>query len=182
MVRITTGSAKNINISIPDVDNIRVVQDIVKLSVFSILGEKILDSKCLDLYAGSGSVGIEALSRGAKKCDFVDKNKKAIKMIQDNLNKTHLENKGYVIHSDVLKYVANTDKKYDVIFADPFYDDVKHKFLFENLEEILNPDGYIVFFHGENIDIQEQISNTKLQINTSRRFGKGYFDILKHQI
>ncbi len=180
MVRITTGSAKNINIAVPDIDNIRLVQDIVKLAIFSILGEKIVNSKCLDLYAGSGSLGIEALSRAAQACDFVDKNKKAIKTIQDNLLKTHLQDKGVCIHSDVLKYVANTDKKYDVIFADPFYEDVKHKYLFENLEEILNSAGYIVFLHGENIDINEQISNTQLKIITTRRFGKSYFDILSH--
>ena len=131
--RVTSGTAKNRKLKIPDIEGIRVHKDVFKQALFNIIGEKIVNANCLDLFAGSGSAGIEALSRGAKHCDFVDHNKRAITTIQENLSTCGLQDLAQIFHSDCIKYIANIYKKYNVIFCDPFYSDLKHKFLLKNL-------------------------------------------------
>jgi 16S rRNA (guanine(966)-N(2))-methyltransferase RsmD len=179
MPRVTTGSVKNRKLQVPDVPNIRVAQDVLKLALFSIIGERVVDAECLDLFAGSGSLGIEALSRGAKFCIFVDENKKATETIERNIKVCKFGGVSEVKKTNAIKYAANTTGTYDLIFVDPFYDDLKQKFLFQNLEEIINEDGIIAFSHGKNLDIEEQILNTNLKIITQRRFGRAYLTILK---
>lgn len=178
MLRITTGTSKNKKLKIPKVEGYRGVQEIAKQAVFSILQEDIKDTVCLDLFAGSGNLGIEALSRGAKHCDFVDEHPKAIKTIEENIKNCNMAEQSEVTRSDAVKYVANTINKYDIIFLDPFYEDTSHVFLMKNVEEILNKEGKVVFFHGEKLDINRIIKDTKLKVIDTRRFGKSYFTIL----
>jgi len=180
MVRIITGSAKNLKLKTPEDPKFSAVQEIAKGSLFSIIGDKIINSQCLDLFSGSGNLGLEALSRGAKHCDFVEENKKTARLIQENISKCGFDEVSEVYPKNSVKYAANTEKYYDFIFADPYYDDLHHIFLMENLEEILNPEGLIAFFHGENLDVQNAIKNTKLKITDERKFGKSYFTIITH--
>lgn len=180
MPRITTGSAKNRNIKVPDLPNMRTVQDVAKLAIFAIIGEKVIGAKCLDLYAGSGSLGLEALSRGAGSCDFVDESRKAVSTIKDNIKAMGFENKGIAHQDNAIKFVGNTDVKYDLIFIDPFFDDVKHKFLFQNVEGALSKEGIIVFSHGSALDINEQTQNTNLKQLTQRKYGQAYITLLTH--
>lgn len=180
MPRVTSGLAKNRKLKVPDIPNIRVAQDVFKQAVFAIIAEKINKAKCLDLYAGSGSFGIEALSRGAKSCDFVEEHKKATKVIEQNLKTCGLSLGAEVINQNATKFVADTINKYDIIFVDPFYDDLKHRFLMQNLEEILEENGLIAFSHGKELNIQSQIEGTKLKIITERRFGNSHLTILTH--
>lgn len=179
MIRITTGTAKNKKLKVPNIDGIRSVQEVSKMAIFSILGEKVSGTNCLDLYAGSGNLGIEALSRGAKWCDFVDEHPKAIKVIEENLKNCDFTEKSEVIRKDAIKYSANTEKKYDLIFVDPFYENTSHIFLFENLEEILNESGFIIFLHGLELDLEKNISKTQLKLVTQRKFGRSMFSILE---
>lgn len=179
MPRITSGFAKNKKLVVPEIDNIRSVQDITKQAIFAILTqENVTNATCLDLYAGTGSLGLEALSRGAKYCDFVDDNKKAVFAITENLKSCNLESRAQVHRNDAIKYVANTEKTYDLIFADPFYDNLKHRFLFKNFEEILNEDGLIIFLHGKALNIENQIAGTSFKTLTQRRYNKSYMTIL----
>ncbi len=177
MIRVITGLVKNKKLKSPEIPGFRAVQDIAKGAVFSILGDAIVESTCLDLFAGSGNLGIEALSRGAKWVDFIDVHYDAIKAINENLGNCNLSDRAAVIKRDSVKYAANTEKKYDFIFCDPFYDNTSHIFLLENLEEILNPKGIIIFFHGDNFDIDKNLKNTKLSVLDNRRFGKSHFAI-----
>jgi len=180
MVRIITGIAKNKKLKAPNNPEFRAVQDVAKGSLFSIIGEKVVDSQCLDLFAGSGNLGIEALSRGASYCDFVEQDKTSSKIIQDNIDNCGFSNNSEVISKSAVKYAGNTEKKYDIIFVDPFYHDTSHIFLTTNLEEILNPDGLIIFFHGDNLDIDKIKKDTNLKQVDQRRFGKSFFTILSH--
>lgn len=180
MIRITSGIVKNKKLKAPKIEGFRAVQEIAKLAVFSIIGDNIVNSECLDLFSGSGNLGLEALSRGAKFCDFVDENYTSIGIINDNIKNCGFEEVSEVHKANAVKYAGNTHKTYDYIFLDPFYSDTSHTFLMTNLEEILNDNGKIIFFHGDNLDIQKIIKDTKLQIETTRRFGKSYFTILKH--
>ncbi len=151
----------------------------VKLAIFAILGEKTKKATCLDLYAGSGNLGIEALSRGAQWCDFVDEDRRATKAITTNLQACGLLEQAEVHNKDCIKYASNTHQKYDVIFVDPFYQNLTHKFLLQNLREILNETGVIFFLHGKDLDIGKQLEGTPLSIESQRRFGKSYFTVLK---
>ncbi len=180
MPRITTGTAKNKELIVPDIPNIRVPQDVYKLALFSILGEAVLGAKCLDLYAGSGSFGLEALSRGAAHCTFVDEHKLAAYAIHQNLIKCGFDLALAEVHKQkVNKFVANTPDKYDLIFVDPFYDDLNHKFLLSNLVEILADGGFITFSHGKDLRLAGLIGDVGLSVVTERRFGKSYLSILK---
>lgn len=178
MLRIITGSAKNRTLKTPEIEHFQAVQDVAKGALFSIIGEKVKNAHCLDLFSGSGNLGIEALSRGAATCDFVDSNKISFKIIKENLAKVGMAEASQVYLKESVKYVANTDKTYDLIFADPFYTDTAHVFLMQNLSEILNPNGLIAFFHGENFKIENAIGQTRLTIVDQRRFGKSFLSIL----
>lgn len=179
MIRVTSGEAKNKKLVIPNIPNIRVAQDIVKQAMFSIIGNRIDNSTCLDLYAGSGSFGIEAISRGAQWCDFVDENRNAKDAILENLRLCKFDDRADVILADAVKYVASTARKYDLIFIDPFYEDVTHKYLMKNTENTLKDGGLIVFTHGKNLEIKKIIEGTTLKINTERRFGMSYITVLE---
>ena len=181
MLRITTGKAKNRKLKVPKIKGYRGVQEISKMSLFSILGEKVQNSVCLDLFAGSGNLGIEALSRGAGWCDFVDENPASISAINENLAKCGFESNFEVIRQDAVKFAANTMRNYDIIFADPFYKDTSHRFLVKNMEMILKDNGIICFFHGENLDIESLINGTNLQIIDKRQFGFSIFSLLKRK-
>ena len=182
MLRVTSGSAKGKKLKAPDLAEYRGVQDVAKLAIFSILGERVIDAACLDLYAGSGSLGIEALSRGAKTCDFVDESRMAEVVLEENLRNTGFENRGGVFKQDSIKFVGNTEKTYDLVFADPYYKEIHFKFLFEQLEQILNEKGVIIFSHGKDTDIEEEISNTKtLEIYDQKRYGNAYITIMKKE-
>lgn len=177
-LRITTGTAKNKRLKTQNIEGFRAVQEVAKSSVFSILGDKVLGAFCLDLFSGSGNMGLEALSRGAEWCDFVDSNYFSCEVIRENIVNCGFFEKSEVIRKEAAKYVVNTEKTYDLIFLDPFYDDVNHKFLVSNLENILNKDGVIIFFHGENLDLKTLIEGTGLNIMEERKFGKSFFTIL----
>ncbi|HLD51175.1 16S rRNA (guanine(966)-N(2))-methyltransferase RsmD [candidate division WWE3 bacterium RIFOXYC1_FULL_40_10] len=179
MIRVTTGTAKNKKLIAPNIEGFRAVQDVAKLALFSILGDKIIGAECLDLFAGSGSVGIEALSRGAAYCDFVDENPKAVEAIEVNLRNCGFEENCEIHRKNAAKFTGDTDKKYDVIFADPFYDDTKHVFLFSNIEMVLEDNGVVVFFHAPETDIQANLAKTTLKIIDQRKFGKSVFSVLR---
>lgn len=180
-IRITTGTAKNRKLKAPDIPGFRAVQEVAKMSLFSMLGEKVIGARCLDLYSGSGNLGIEALSRGVEWCDFIDENIKSVKTININLKNCGLTEKAEVIQTDAAKYAANTMNKYDIIFVDPFYAETSHIFLTKNLEDILEQNGIIAFFHGDNLDINDLIKDTGLKIADERKFGRSFFTILARQ-
>ena len=177
-IRITTGIAKNKRLKAPSIEGFRAVQEVAKSSIFSILGEKIENSVCLDLFAGSGNMGLEALSRGADWCDFVDDNYFSSEAIKENILNCGFLEKSEVFRKESSKYVVNAPKKYDVIFLDPFYDDVSQRHLISNLGSILNDNGLAIFFHGESLDIEQLVSGTDLKIVEERKFGKSIFTIL----
>ena len=118
-MRIIAGTAGRTAIKVPS-HVTRPTTDFVRQAIFSILGETIHQAHILDLYAGSGALGLEALSRGAASCTFVETNKKATTIIQQNLTATRLTN-AHIHHTDVHTFLARDHSTYDIIFADPPY-------------------------------------------------------------
>lgn len=98
----------------------RPTTDFVRQAVFSILGGRVEGAQVLDLFAGSGALGLEALSRGAASCVFVEENRAAEGVIRENLMKTRLEG-GRVVKAEVLSWLGRDGGSYDLIFADPPY-------------------------------------------------------------
>ncbi|MES2923336.1 MAG: 16S rRNA (guanine(966)-N(2))-methyltransferase RsmD [Verrucomicrobiota bacterium] len=118
-MRIIAGTAGRTAIKVPPAVT-RPTTDFVRQAVFSILGERVADARVLDLYAGSGALGLESLSRGAKSCTFVEDHRQAVKVIVENLAKARLEG-GYAVKSEVTPFIKRDAGTYDLIFADPPY-------------------------------------------------------------
>jgi 16S rRNA (guanine(966)-N(2))-methyltransferase RsmD len=118
--RIIAGSAKGIRLKDVPGDITRPVTDIVKGALFNVLGDDILDAALLDLFGGTGSVGIEALSRGASFVRFIDLNRPAVLTIRENLEKTKLTTKAEVVQADAFNYLKRTpDRQFDYLYIAP---------------------------------------------------------------
>ena len=118
-MRVISGSAKGIPLQAVPGSGTRPITDRVKEAVFNILGESIVDSHVLDLFAGTGSVGIEALSRGADLAVFVEKHPKAIATIRTNLLRTRLQTKARIVRADVFKFLEGEPQPFDLIYIAP---------------------------------------------------------------
>ncbi|MBD3363079.1 16S rRNA (guanine(966)-N(2))-methyltransferase RsmD [Candidatus Dojkabacteria bacterium] len=124
MIRITAGKLKNRKLEVPNAA--RPLTDRIRLSVFDLLSDFTEDAKVLDLYAGSGVTGLEAISRGANSCTFIDKDEKAVKIIKANLKHCNLNDKSRfsVLKSSARRYLQNTKEKFDLIFLDPPFNQI----------------------------------------------------------
>ncbi len=118
-MRIIAGKAGRTVIKVPSAVA-RPTTDFVRQAVFSILGEKLEGAKVLDLFAGSGALGLEALSRGAASCLFVDEHRQSVSVIRENLTKARLDG-GHAARSEVVAFLKRDAGSYDLIFTDPPY-------------------------------------------------------------
>ena len=123
-MRVISGKARGVNLKTPDGVLTRPTIDRVKEALFSIINFDIPASNVLDLFGGTGQLGIEALSRGAKSAVFVDQREDACKLIKENLRRTKLEQDAKVVRMDYLDYLKRCKDKFDIIFLDPPYAEV----------------------------------------------------------
>lgn len=123
-MRVISGKARGTKISTIESSKTRPTLDRVKESLFNIIQSNIKNTIVLDLFAGSGALGIEALSRGAKKAIFCDNNYESIKIIRENLEKTKLIDDAIIIskdYTDCLNHLSNKNEQFDIVFLDPPY-------------------------------------------------------------
>ena len=120
-MRVTTGLARGRKLVAPQGLDTRPSSDMTKQAVFNIVQNYVEGSTFLDLFAGSGQMGIEALSRGAAACTFVDVRKEAAAVIRQNLAHTGLAEQGKVVQGDYLAFLTGCREKFDLIFLDPPY-------------------------------------------------------------
>jgi 16S rRNA (guanine966-N2)-methyltransferase len=118
-MRVVAGSAKGKKLLLVAGSGTRPIMDRVKESLFDILRPRISGVVMLDLFAGSGSVGIEALSQGAAHCTFIDRGHKAVATIKKNLELTGLADRASVLHADAFQYLKETTKTFDLIYIAP---------------------------------------------------------------
>ncbi|MBO4939010.1 MAG: 16S rRNA (guanine(966)-N(2))-methyltransferase RsmD [Oscillospiraceae bacterium] len=123
-MRVITGKARGIQLKTPDGMLTRPTTDRVKEALFSIINFDIPMADVLDLFGGTGQLGIEALSRGAKSAVFVDQRDDACRLIRENLRRTKLEQDAKVVRSDYLDYLKRCREKFGIIFLDPPYAEV----------------------------------------------------------
>ena len=145
-MRVITGKARGIVLKTPNGMATRPTADRVKEALFSIIQFDVPTAKVLDLFGGTGQLGIEALSRDAASAVFVDEREDACKLIRENLKRTKLEHFARVIRSDYMAYLKTCKEKYDIILLDPPYAEV---FLENSLKmiteiDILQSGGIIV--------------------------------------
>lgn len=121
-MRVIAGTARSLKLKTIEGTDTRPTTDRIKETLFNILTGYTCDTSFLDLFSGSGGIGIEALSRGAKSCTFVELSPKAVSCIRDNLIHTKLDKKASVYKADAVSFVSGLSKiDYDVIFMDPPY-------------------------------------------------------------
>lgn len=123
-MRVITGKARGVQLKTPEGMQTRPTADRVKEALFSIIQFEIPGTTVLDLFGGTGQLGIEALSRGAQRAVFVDAGESACKLIRENLRRTGMEDQGRVVRSDYLQYLKNAREKFDIILLDPPYAEV----------------------------------------------------------
>ncbi len=145
-MRVITGKARGVALKTPDGMKTRPTADRVKEAMFSIIQFDIPGAKVLDLFGGTGQLGIEALSRGAESAVFVDAGEDACKLIKENLKRTRLEGQGRVVRSDYLAYLNRCREKFSIVFLDPPYAEVFLENALKKLMEIdiLQSGGIIV--------------------------------------
>lgn len=117
-MRVISGMAKGRTLK-PAGEATRPITDRVKTSLFNLLGARVVDANILDLFAGAGSVGIEALSRGARAATFVELDRDALNAIRANLEITRLTSHANIVRLDVFKFIRRAQDKYDVIYVAP---------------------------------------------------------------
>jgi len=184
-MRIIAGSAGGIPLKTPKITT-RPTKDRVRESLFASLGDLLSGAMVLDLYAGSGALGIEALSRGAASALFIEQEREACEIIQDNLSKARLEG-GQVCRSRVAKFLPEhhvSSGGYDLIFADPPY--ARDQPAEEELESLVNSDHLASMLSDKGVFVLESLASSELpesiaqhwDVRDERRFGETQISFL----
>ena len=145
-MRVIAGKARGTQLKTPEGMLTRPTADRVKEALFSIIQFDLPGAEVLDLFGGTGQLGIEAISRGAKRAVFVDMQEKACRLIRENLKKAHMEEQASVIQGDYLAYLERCQEQFDLIFLDPPYAEVFLETALKRITEIdiLRSGGIIV--------------------------------------
>lgn len=148
-MRVIAGTARRIPLITPPGLSTRPTTDRIKETLFNMLQGELCDCSFLDLFSGSGGIGIEALSRGASACVFVEKDKKALECIRENLKKTAFTNQAQVVSQEVMAALASMEgrKTFDIVFMDPPYNQEYEKKVLAYLKEsqLITEDSLIIF-------------------------------------
>lgn len=155
-MRVITGSAKGRKLITLEGEDIRPTAAKVKGAIFNSIQFDIEGRNILDMFAGAGQLGIEALSRGAAKAVFVDLSREAIKVINDNLEHCKLKDNASVFNGDGLSYIKTTREKFDIIFIDPPYRNGLAQKALSLAVNVINDGGIIVC----ETDIKEELPET----------------------
>ncbi len=182
-MRVIAGSAGGIRLDVPRTD-VRPTMDRVKAAIFSSLGDAIAGARVLDLFAGTGALGIEALSRGAESAIFVEEKKAAVGAIEQNLARTKFT--GMVRQYDVFEFVRTTSPRepFDLIFADPPYEKMRSGEAFTDL--LMNDPILAALLAVEGIFVLEkrpgeEIPDAKLwKVTRAKTYGATEVLFLRH--
>lgn len=181
-MRIISGTARGTKLYTLSGLETRPTLDRVKESIFNIIQNNIADALILDLFAGSGAIGLEMLSRGAKKAVLCDKSKEACEIIKKNINKTHMEEKVELYNLDFTLCIEKVkNQKFDIIYIDPPYNTNNIK---ESLKkiinyEILSEEGIIILETDDETRILKEIENIDVEIKDKRKYGRASIIFLK---
>lgn len=182
-MRIISGIAKGVHLKVPLKSRIRPTTDLVRGAIFSIL-ESATDnwSRVLDIYAGTGALGIEALSRGAGWADFVEQDIRCCAVIKENLNKTGFTNKGHVYCTNVKRALTFVSVSYNIVFADPPYALPKPDEFIQELatSAIMEAGSLLVVPHSSRVPFSQTYG--QLSIVKERRHGDTLISIYRKEV
>ncbi|MCK8823600.1 16S rRNA (guanine(966)-N(2))-methyltransferase RsmD [Fuchsiella alkaliacetigena] len=171
-MRVIAGKAKGQKLKSSSTQQVRPTSDRVKESLFNILGTAVRETKVLDLYAGFGGLGIEALSRGAKEATFIEKSRQQVEIIQENLSRTGFSEQAQVIKGEVLaKLHFLTTHSFDIILLDPPYEaDLVEPTIAKIMDlDLLQKAGVIVVEQSVQQEAQENLA--ALELIRNREYG-----------
>ena len=173
-MRVISGKVRGLKLDTPKNDDVRPTTDRVKESLFNIINPYVIDSNVLDLFAGTGSLGIECLSRGALSSTFVDVSKDSINIVKSNVKKARVENESTILNLDfktAIDRLKVQNKKFDIIFMDPPY--YKNMFIdaISNIDnsDLLSEDGIIVVEHDTKDKFVDKIG--RLEKSKEKKYG-----------
>ena len=183
-MRIISGKARGTKLYTLDGTATRPTLDRVKESLFNIIQNDIEDSTVLDLFSGSGAIGLEFLSRGAKRAVLCDSSKDAIKIRKLNVQKTHFEEKVEVYNMEFTKLVERLqNQKFDIIYIDPPYATDFIKISLEKIieYELVNENTKIIVETDDETRILNQIEKMDVEITDKRKYGRATIIFLKYR-
>lgn len=183
-MRIISGKARGTKLYTLDGTATRPTLNRVKESLFNIIQNDIEDSTVLDLFSGSGAIGLEFLSRGAKRAVLCDSSKDAIKIIKQNVQKTHFEEKVEVYNMEFTKLVERLqNQKFDIIYIDPPYATDFIKISLEKIieYELVNENTKIIVETDDETRILNQIEKMDVEITDKRKYGRATIIFLKYR-
>ncbi len=174
-MRVISGKYRGLEIKGYNIDGTRPTMDRVKESLFGSIQGYVKDSTCLDLFAGSGALGLEALSEGADKCYFVDNNKIAINTLKENLERLKVKEEYYLINKDYVEALKSFNIKFDIIFLDPPYHlNMMNDAIRLIIEKGLLNDGGIIVCEYEEGSVE-----CPLELLKQKKYGSKSIDIYK---
>ncbi|MBM3141759.1 MAG: 16S rRNA (guanine(966)-N(2))-methyltransferase RsmD [Chloroflexi bacterium] len=182
-MRITGGIAKGQQLKVPKNDLVRPTTDRVREAIFSILASLTSHwSRGLDLFAGTGALGIEALSRDAEWVDFVDQQPKSCAIIKQNLYKVGFSQKAHVYCCSVAKALTFLDSKYDIVFMDPPYSDpsINHVAMQLANSKVIDDKSLIVISHASRFPLQQSYDG--LSLIKEKRYGDTCISIYRKEV
>ena len=175
-LRVSGGDSRGRRLKAPK--GIRPTQGLVKQAIFNLVGPGIAESHVLDLFAGSGAIGIEALSRGARAVTFVDREPRGLAILRQNLDALGLKERSHVVRGDVVRWLegsAGEVQSAGFVFLDPPYEDeVLHRALKVLDREVLG--ATVVAEHSRRHDLP---ALSRLQVDRQRRYGDTVVTVLK---
>ncbi len=175
-MRIIAGTLKNKEIAAPKGDVTRPTSALLRAALFNICQQDIDQSNFLDLFAGSGVMGIEAISRGAKFATFVDIDRESVRSIKKNIDNAALQDNTLVIQGDVLQVLdrlIRQECRYDIIYADPPYEDQYSNLVLKKIDQSsLIKSGGILFFEESKRAKLDFNSLTSLKLISQRAYGR----------
>jgi 16S rRNA (guanine966-N2)-methyltransferase len=182
-MRITGGKVKGTHLKTLPRRSIRPTTSTVRQAIFSFLDNSAANwHRVLDLYAGTGALGIEALSRGAEWVDFVDRRKSCCDIIRGNLQKIGGSQRAHVYCCSVSKALGFLENSYDIIFIDPPYSDPSADSLFVNLAEssLIGEDSVILLCHANRFALNSDYDG--LHLVRQRRYGDTFVSIYQKEV
>lgn len=179
-MRVISGSQRGKKLTSPPDLKVRPTLDRIKESIFNMIAFSVSDSVVLDLFAGSGGLGIEALSRGAQKCIFVDKSEESLYVTKENLRLTSFDSKADCVNSDFSHFLENTKEAFDLIFLDPPYAEGLMDKALELIHKnnLLRKDGFIIC--ETDGDINYIPDETLFNIYRNKRYGRVQIFLLRN--
>ncbi len=170
-MRVITGTARGRKLKTLDSLDIRPTPDAVKEAIFSVIQFDVPQAAVLDLFAGSGQLGIEALSRGAKHCVFIDSSAAAVEIVRDNLSNCKIPaEQTKILHMDSVEYSKIAKGGFDIAFLDPPYRNGLLEKVLPQLGSKMNPQAFVICEHESELTLPDEYEG--LTLHKRYRYGK----------